>query len=268
MNVLLGQGYFREGELPLKETTPSVFDEVTLDEKLGNQIPLDLEFTDQNGNLVRLADYYQDGKPVIINLGYYECPMLCGVVMQGLTDSAKGLNWLPGKEYRIITISFDHNETSQLARDKRDATLSFFGDRGSEIPEDGWVFLTGGEENIHKLTEATGFGFKWDDASNQFAHPAAIIITSPEGKITQYMIGIVFPPAQMKFALMDAANNQVGSFLDQIVMMCFQYDHTAGQYTLAVKRLMKFAGWITVLLLACVISILLYREYKHKQVKQ
>ncbi|QQE13123.1 SCO family protein [Planctomycetota bacterium] len=266
--MLSAQGYYRQGELPRKEASPEIFDEVTLEEKLGDEVPMDLEFTDQNGNKVKLADFYKDGKPVVLNLGYYECPMLCGVVMQGLTDSVKELNWKPGDEYRILTVSFDHTETPQLARDKRDTILGTLGGGKDRMPEDGWVFLTGDEENVNKLTQATGFGFKWDEASKQFAHPAAIVITSPEGKITKYMAGIVYPPTQMKLALMDASKSKVGSFLDQIVMMCFQYDHTSGQYTLAVTRLMKFAGWVTVLILGSVIGLLLLRERKKRKGEQ
>ncbi|QDU35049.1 hypothetical protein KS4_31260 [Poriferisphaera corsica] len=266
-NSVFAQGYYRQDELPLMETKPAIFDEVKLDEKLGNKIPLDLQFTDQNGKTVTLADYYKDGKPVIINLGYYDCPMLCGVVLQGLTDGVKKLNWNPGDEYRILTVSFDYAETSQLASDKRDTIFATMGG-AKQVKGNGWDFLTGSRDSIEKLTKATGFGFKWDEASKQFAHPAAIVITSPDGTITKYLAGIVYPPSQMKFALMEAADNKVGSFLDQVVMMCFQYDHVAGQYTLAVTRLMRFAGWVTVVLLGSIISLLLIREFKRRRLEQ
>ena len=259
--TIWGQGYFRQGELPIPEAKPAVLDEVKLTEKLGDKIPLNLTFTDETGKEVKLADYYNDGKPVVINLGYYNCPMLCGLVTQGLTQAAKQLNWKPGDEYRILTISFDHTETPQLASDNKDSVMV---ELGKPLGPMDWAFLTGTEDNIRKLTEATGFGFKWDERTQQYAHPAAIVITSPDGTITKYMAGIVFPSNQLKFALLEASNGQVGSILDQIVLMCFQYDHTAGKYTLAVTRLMRFAGWATVIILGSIIGILLIKENKKR----
>ncbi|WP_432799046.1 SCO family protein [Poriferisphaera sp. WC338] len=261
------QGYYsNSGTVPLKSQLPKEFEEATLNEKLGDTIPLDLNFVNASGKTVPLRDYFADGKPVILNLAYYECPMLCGLLLQGLSTGVKDFNWAPGDQYRIITLSFDHNETPALAAAKKDSTLSVL--ERDDIAGDGWVFLTGNEENIHKLTDAVGFNFRWIESEKQFAHPAAITFLSPEGKITRYLAGYNYEPFQLKSALMESSNGSVGSALDYLVNVCFQYNNHAGKYTLAVTWIMRTAGYVTMLIVAAVIGILLLREFHKRRQEQ
>lgn len=234
------------GLAPLKgqsNETPRQLEEVTVTEHLGETLPLDLRLTDHEGKSVRLGDYFGKGRPVLINLVYYECPMLCGLVLNGITKGMRELNYLPGREFDIVTVSIDPKEDSELAAAKRETML---GELGREGAEAGWYFHTAEEGEIARLAEALGFGYRWDEASEQWAHPAVIFFASPEGKITRYLYGIEYKPFELRLAVTESGEGKVGSAIDKILLFCFHYDGDSQAYRIAEKARV-FGGAVVVL---------------------
>jgi protein SCO1 len=224
---------------------PKVLNEVGIQQKLNEQIPLDTEFKDENGKTVRIGDYFGK-RPVILALVYYECPMLCSEVLNGLTGSLKSLNFNAGKEFDVVAISFDarENEKTELAKSKKENYLKRYGREGTE---NGWHFLTGSQDSIDKITQAVGFGYKWDEESKQFAHAGAIMILTPEGKLSKYLYGIDYAPKDVKFALMESSANKIGSPVDQMMLYCYHYNPATGKYGLMVMNVVRLGGVITLL---------------------
>lgn len=224
---------------------PKVLNEVGIEQKLNEQIPLDTEFKDENGKTVKIGDYFGK-RPVVLALVYYECPMLCSEVLNGLTGSLKGLTFSAGKEFDVIAISFDarENDKPDLAKNKKESYLKRYGREGSE---NGWHFLTGSQDSIDKITKAVGFGYKWDEPTNQFAHAGAIMILTPEGKMSKYLYGIDYAPKDVKFALIESSENKIGSSVDQLLLYCYHYDPAKGKYGLVVMNVMRLGGVLTLL---------------------
>ena len=233
--------------------------EVGIDEKLGQQIPLALTFTDSTGKSVTLRDYFDKVRqPVILNLGYYRCPMLCDLVINGLAQSVNQLDWTAGEDFQIITVSFDPDETQYMAMEKKRMAAGTLTKHGAES---GWHFLTGDSEAIHALTGSVGFRYKWIEDQNIYSHTAAIFILTPNGKVSRCLYGITYPSISLKLALLEASEGKIGSTIDQILMYCFHYNPEEGQYSIAAQRLMSFGGGITVLIVAGAIGGLLVREF-------
>lgn len=222
-------------------------------EKLQQQVPLDLTFTNEAGEPVELSTYFTPGKPVLLNLGYYECPMLCGLVWQGMVKSLKQLSWTPGNEFTVVTVSFAPKETAELAAKKKATMID---DLGRPEAAAGWHFLTGSEENVRALADAVGFGYQWVEAKQQYAHTAAMILLTPEGKVSRYLYGIEFPAKTLRLSLVEASEGKAGSTADQILLYCFNYDPTAGQYTVQVMNLMRLAGVTTLVVLFIAITVM------------
>ena len=195
---------------------PSALNEVGITEKLGDTVSInDLKFQNEAGEVVPLASFFQSGKPVVLSLSYYNCPGLCGVVLNALLDSMKGLDWVLGNQYEAVNVSIDHKEGSALALEKKDSYLKALGKPGSEK---GWHFLTGTEENIKKLTQEVGFGFKWVPEENQYAHGAAVYVLTPEGKISRILYGIQYKSSDLKLSLLEASNGKIGTILDRLIL--------------------------------------------------
>jgi protein SCO1/2 len=230
--------------------------EVGIDQKLGGRIPLDTPFVDHNGRDVRLGDYF-GSRPVILALVYYECPMLCTQVLNGFVGSIEALTFLPGKEFEVVVVSFDAGETPGLAAQKRAAYLRRY-DRPGADP--GVHFLTGRAESIAALTHAVGFRYAYDAQIDQYAHPAAITVLTPDGRVSRYLFGIDFAPRDLRFALIEAADNGIGSVVDQALLFCYHYDPETGTYGLAVMNMVRLAGLLTVGLTAVFIVSSLRRE--------
>ena len=222
-------------------------------EKLQQQVPLDLTFTNEAGEPVELSSYFTPGKPVLLNLGYFECPMLCGLVWQGMVKSLKQLSWTPGNEFTVVTVSFAPNETHELAAKKKATMID---DLGRPDAAAGWHFLTGSEENVRALADSVGFGYQWIEAKQQYAHTAAMILLTPEGKVSRYLYGIEFPAKTLRLSLVEASEGKAGSTADQILLYCFNYDPTAGQYTVQVMNLMRLAGVATLVVLFIAITVM------------
>ncbi len=240
---------------------PTALQTVGIDQKLGEQLPLDDQFKDENGNNVRLGDYFKKGRPVILALVYYECPMLCNQVLNGLSGSLKGINFDAGKEFEIIAISFDprENDKTDLAKNKKANYVERYGRAGAE---DGWHFLTGTQDSIDSITKAVGFNYHWDEKTNQFAHAGGIMVITPEGKVSRYFFGIDYAPKDLKFALMESANDKVGSPVDKLLLYCYHYDPASGKYGLAILNVMRLGAIATMLGLGAMVFVFWRRNKK------
>lgn len=225
---------------------PPALKEIGIEQRLGEQLPLDAEFRDETGKLIKLGDLFGKGRPVVIAFVYYECPMLCSQVLNGLTGSLKGISFNAGKEFDVIAVSFDaaEFERSDLAATKKAGYMERYGRPGTET---GWHFLTGSEESVKAITEAAGFSFKWDEESKQFAHSAAIMVATPEGKLSRYFYGIDYSPKDLKFGIMESAEARVGNPAEQLLLYCFHYDPSTGKYGLAILSLIRLGGIVTLL---------------------
>jgi protein SCO1/2 len=232
------------------------FPNVGFDQRLNEQLPLDLTFADETGKTVQLREYFGD-KPVILSLAYYDCPMLCTLVLNGLVRTLRPLSFSAGNEFNVLTISFDAREKPPLAAEKSKTYLQAYNRPGGK---NGWHFLTGTEENIQKLTRAVGFRYVYDQKSNQFAHASGIIVLTPQGRISKYFYGIEYSPRDVRLGLVEASAGKIGSAVDQILLLCFHYDPAAGKYGLMVMRLVQISGLLTLLLLGSYIFVMLRRE--------
>ncbi len=242
---------------------PEVLKKVGIEQKLGNKLPLDAQFKDESGNTVKLGTYFGQGRPVIVAFVYYECPMLCNQVLNGLTGSLKGISFDAGKDFDVVAISFDAREFDklELAKAKKAGYVERYGRPGTEK---GWHFLTGTPESIEQVTSAAGFSFKWDEKSNQFAHSAGVMIATPEGTLSRYLYGIDYSPKDLKFGIMESAENRVGNAAEQLLLYCYHYDPSTGKYGLAILNVMRLGGIATVLGLG-VMGLVFWRRNKKKE---
>jgi protein SCO1/2 len=235
---------------------PALLRDVGLDQKLGSAIPLDLTFRDEHGHAVALREFFGK-KPVILTLVYYQCPMLCTEVLNGLLRSAKELPLEIGRDFTIVTVSIDPTERPVLASVKHELYSGLYGRQGGV---QGWHFLTGDEAQIRMLAQAVGFRYAYDSASGQFAHPSGIMLLTPAGKVARYFYGISYPSRDLRLGLVETSQEKIGSPIDQILLYCYHYDPATGKYGLLISRVIKAAGALTVLSLGLVIAILFRRE--------
>jgi protein SCO1 len=226
-------------------------------EHLGESIPLSLTFTNDAGEKVQLGNYFHQGRPVILVLAYYTCPMLCTMVLNGVSDAVKQLNWLPGKEFQILTVSIDPSETPELAAGKKARYLDNLGKKGIE---NGWRFFVGAEDQSKALAEAIGFKYYYDTEQKMYAHPAVVTILTEEGKISRYLYGIEFKSQDMKLALLEASQGKIGNSIDRLILYCYHYDANAKGYVAMAGRIMRIGGALTLIVLAVVIGTLWGRE--------
>ena len=246
------------------EKTPPELEGVGITEQLGAYINLDTSFVDQNGKNISLKNYFKGDVPVVLALVYYSCPSLCNLLLNGLKDTLSRLDWKVGEKFRIVTVSFDPEETYELAAKKRETYL-----QSLNLPANtDWHFLTGQEENIKRLTETIGFSYKYDKSQMQYAHSAAIYVLTPEGKISRYLFGIMFEPRDLKLSLLEASEGKVGNFVDRMIMFCYHYDPQGRKYSLYSIRLMRVAGYVTVLSLAVFLFFLSRRKRETKNRNQ
>jgi len=228
---------------------PDALKEIGIEQKLGDQLPLDVEFKDETGQPVKLGSYFGKGRPVVIAFVYYECPMLCNEVLNGLTGSLKGISLEAGKDFDVVAISFDarENEKPDLAKNKKASYMERYGHPGTEK---GWHFLTGTQASIDAATKAAGFNYKWDEKSQQFAHAGGVMVTTPEGKLAKYFYGIDYAPKDLKLGLVESGQNRVGSVADKLLLYCYHYDPATGRYGFAVINAMRAGGVLTLLAMA------------------
>lgn len=242
---------------------PQVLKAVGIEQKLGATLPLDTELKDENGNTVKLGDYFKAGRPTIVTFVYFDCPMLCNQVLNGLTGSLKGMSFDAGKEFDVVAISFDarENDNPTLAKNKKANYMERYNRPGTEK---GWHFLTGTQAAIDAVTSAAGFGYKWDEKSNQFAHAAAVMIASPEGKLTRYFYGIDYSPKDLKFGIMESAENKVGNPAEQLLLYCYHYDPATGKYGLAILNVIRLGGIATLIGLGAM-GFVFWRRNKRRE---
>jgi len=244
---------------------PDALQKVGIDQKLGDQLPLDAEVKDESGKVQKLGEFFKSGRPVIVAFVYYECPMLCNEVLNGLTGSLKGINLNDGKDFDVIAISFDarENEKPELAKNKKASYMERYGRPGTE---GGWHFLTATQDSIDKMTSAAGFKYQWDEKSQQFAHVGGLMIATPEGKLSRYFYGIDYAPLDLKFGLMDSAAQKIGNPAERLLLYCYHYDPASGKYGFVVLRALRLASVLTIAAIGAMLFVF-WRRNKGRQEK-
>ncbi len=248
-------GYRREPGVA-SSAVPAPLREIGFDQNLDQRLPLETPFLDEAGRSVRLGDYF-GARPVILLFAYYECPMLCTQVINGLSRALGVLSLEPGTDFEIVTVSFDPRDTPATASAKKGPYVERYKRPGAE---DAWHFLTGSEESIQQLTRAAGFRYVWDDQTQQFAHPTGVIVATPDGRPARYLFGIDYGPRDLRLAIVEASEGKVGSPVDSLLLYCYHYNPMTGRYGLLVMRAIRLAGGATLLALGSFIFIMLRRE--------
>jgi protein SCO1/2 len=235
---------------------PGLLSKIHIDQHLDTQLPLDLPFVDEHGTQVRLGDYFGK-RPVILALVYYECPMLCTQVLNGLVSALSVMNFEPGREFEVVAVSFNPREGPGLASQKKAAYMERY---GRAQTAGGWHFLTGEESSIKQLTEAVGFRYEYDDAIKQYAHGAAIELMTPKGHISRYFYGIEFSARDLRLGVIEASDERIGTPVDDFLLFCYHYDPATGKYGASILRMVRLGGILTVLAFLSFLTISLRRE--------
>jgi len=233
-----------------------ILKEVGIDQRIGEQLPLDLTFHDESGRDVRLGAFFHD-KPVVLALAYYDCPMLCTQVLNGMTGSLKTLSLDAGKDFDVVVVSIDPRDSYQMAAAKRDTYVRNYGRPQTAA---GWHFLTGADASIKPLAAALGFHYAYDANLKQYAHGAAIYVVTPKGVVSRYLLGIDFAPRDLRLALVEASNNRLGTAVDQVLLLCYHYDPSTGRYSTAVLNSVRVGFVVTVGAFLAFVFVSLKRE--------
>ncbi|MCC7265045.1 MAG: SCO family protein [Candidatus Latescibacteria bacterium] len=252
---------FGYAQLDAQPLSKEQVERIGIDQHLDEQLPLDLVFTDEQGQQVKLEQYF-GSKPVILTLVYYECPMLCTQVLNGLVRSLRMLSFEMARDYEVVTVSFDPRETSALAAAKKAEYGKSLGKPGADT---GWHFLTGSQDQIDQLTKAVGFRYELDERTGQYIHAAGIVVLTPTGRLARYFYGVEFSSKDLRLGLIEASNEQIGSPVDQFLLLCFHYDPASGKYTLAVLKTLRLAGGLTVLVIGLYVVVALRRERRKRR---
>ncbi|HWY58483.1 MAG TPA: SCO family protein [Terriglobales bacterium] len=247
-----GQGITQGTTSPPANVRPPGLKNVGIEQRLNQQVPPDLTFRDETGKAVQLGDYFGK-RPMILNLVYYQCPMLCGEVLSGLSSTLRVLKFDVGKEFDVLTVSFDPKETPEIAAAKKTEYLRRYGRPNAA---EGWHFLTGPAASIDALTKAAGFQYQYDPKNGQFAHATAIVVLTPEGKIAQYYYGVEFAPKDLRLGLIQASQNKIGTVVDQVLLYCYHYDPDTGKYGAIISRVLQLAAGATVLILGTFLIVM------------
>jgi protein SCO1 len=241
---------------PPANVRPPYLENVGIEQHLDGQVPPGLTFVDDTGRTVKLGDYYGK-KPLILNLVYYTCPMLCGEVLAGMTGAMKLVKFDVGNEYDVITVSFNPHETPEVAAAKKKEYLQRYRRPGAAS---GWHFLTGSAESINALTKAVGFQYQYDPKTNQYAHATAIMVLTPQGRISRYFYGVDFPPKDLRMGLVEASEGKIGNAVDQVLLYCYHYDPATGKYGAIVTNILRLGAGVTIILLGGLLLILFRLE--------
>jgi protein SCO1/2 len=233
-------------------------------EHLGDHIDLNHHFVDPNGNDVHLARYFNQGRPVILVLGYYECPMLCNLVFNGLSTGLKTLDWTAGKEYQVLTVSIDPREDRKLAYAKQQ---NYVNSLGENVPDSGWVFMVGDSAESASLADELGFKYWYDEARDQYAHPAVVFLLTEDGTISRYLYGIEFKQQDLRLGLLEASEGKIGNTVDRIILYCFHYDPEAKGYVVFAGNVMRIGGVVTLVILAVFVFVMFRRERRRRKKK-
>jgi protein SCO1 len=247
---------------PSSDRLPPQLGDVGIEQKLGEQVPLHFPFRDETGRTVVLGDYFQNSKPVILSLVYFNCPMLCSQVLAEMAHALRRLKFDAGKQFEIVTVSFDPRETPQMASEAKSKYLAMYGRHGAES---GWHFLTGEQSSITALSNAVGFHYSWDAQTKQFAHATGIMLLTPEGRVAQYYYGARYFPSDLRLGLIEASHNRIGTLADQIVLYCYHYDPRTGRYGAIVFRVMQVSAAFTLLILGSLLAFLFFTDPNRRQ---
>jgi protein SCO1/2 len=235
---------------------PPILRDVGFDQRLGEQVPLDAPFRDETGRTVTLRDYLGD-KPVLLVPAYYECPMLCTLVLNGVVSALRALPFDIGREFRVVTVSFNPNETSELAAAKKANYLTQYRRPGADA---GWHFLVGDDSSIRPLLASIGFRYAWDEAAKQYAHASGIVVLTPAGRVSHYFYGVEFPPRDLRLAFVEASKERIGSMVDQLLLFCFHYDPATGRYSQVALNAVRLGGVLTMMALGTFLFVMLRRD--------
>ena len=239
-------------------TTPAIFSKVSITQNLNAQIPPNLMFRDETGKSVRIGDFFGH-KPILLSLVYFDCPALCTEVLNCELRTIKAISLDLGKDFEAVTVSFEAKDTPSLAKAKRDVYVGQYGRPGAE---DRWHFLTGDQQSIDTLTNVAGFHYAYDTLIRQYAHAAAILVLTPDGRIDRYFYGVQYPARDVRLGLVEASEGKVGSFTDQALLYCYQYDPMTGKYGVVVMNVLRVAGGLTVMVLGIFMTMMFLRERK------
>ncbi len=239
------------------DKTPAQLEGVDLVDRSGNMVPGGLEFADETGGPVRLGDFFTGDKPVLLQLVYYNCPMLCTQVLNGYVASATKLDWTPGRDYTVVTVSFDPKDKPEVARLKKQNYVNSLDKPGAAA---GWHFLTGRQAQIDTLTAAVGFKYKYDPKKQQYYHAAGMFVLTPEGKISRTLYGIEYPTKDLRLSLVEASEGKLGTPLDKLILFCCQYDPGTHKYSVVAFQVMKLGGVLTLIGLGGLLGLLWIRE--------
>lgn len=241
---------------------PPQLREVTFRQQLGEQLPLKTPFRDETGRAVTLGDYFSDA-PVVLAFVYYQCPMLCTQVMNGLSSAIRVLEFTPGQEFEVVLVSFDPRDTPEAAAAKKAEHLANWDAAGQA---DSWHFLTGDESAIQAVTSAAGFSYRWEERTQQFAHVSGVLTVTPEGRLSRYFYGVEYSPRDLRLALVESSEGSIGSAVDELFLYCFHYDPAAGQYGPMVMNIMRLGGVVTLALLGGFVLLMWRRESRASMV--
>jgi protein SCO1/2 len=231
-------------------------------EHLGATLPRSLSFKDELGRSVKLGDYFDGKRPVILTFNYSNCPMLCSLMLNGFVAGLKDIDYVPGKEFRVVTVSIDHKETTDRARETKNRYLQKL---GKPEAAEGWHFLTADEATVAAYAKSLGFGYFYNQERKEYAHPSAMAVASPDGKVVRYLYGIEYPKASLRLALLEASQGTIGNPFDRLVLYCFHYDSVAGKYAPKAANIMRVGGAVSVLVLLGFLAVLFRAELKKRK---
>ena len=234
---------------------PTALKDVRIEQKLNQQLPLDLTFRDESGQAVKLGQFFGQ-RPVVLSLVYYSCPMLCTQVLNGMLESIRVLPFELGKDYDVVTISFDPRETPQLAESKKKIYVGYLPEKMQASANAGWHFLTADPESIRQITDAVGFRYHYDESTKQFAHASGIMIATPQGKLSRYYYGISYSARDMRLGLIESSENKIGTAADELLLYCYHYDPAKGKYGAAVMNIVRAGGIATLIIIAGMFFVL------------
>lgn len=236
---------------------PRELNDVTVVEHLLGQVPREAAFIDHAGHRVRIGEYFDGRRPVVLNLVYHRCPMLCSMVLNAVIRSLKETSWSVGDQYQVITLSVDPRDTPQVASEKRQRVLTAYGRPGADM---GWHFLTGTEQEIHRVADAVGFRYRFDRAQDQYAHPAVTMLLTPDGRVARYLYGIDYRPTDVRVGLLEASQGRSINTVERLILYCYHYDPQGRTYAIMATRVMRLGGAVTVAGLGALLGTLWWRD--------
>ena len=260
MAAMMATAQPRDPSYKLPAAPPTILKKVGIDQKLDAQVPLELPFRDEAGRSIRLGDYFK-GKPVILVLAYYECPMLCTEVLNGVAKTLRPISFDMGKEYEVVTVSINPKETPKLAAEKKANYVKRYGRPGTE---GGWHFLTGDQASIDTLARAVGFNYVYDTNSAQYAHAGGIMVLTPAGRISRYFYGVEYAPDDVRLGLVEASEGKIGTMVDKVLLLCYHYDPTTGKYGVAIINAIRIVGIVVLLGLGLFVYRAIRRDRRNK----